>query len=67
MLTQAQIVIGQYVTMSATSKWLGGGENPSDTVTQGVITGTDAEWIEVLWNGKSEPLNYKSYDLDAVA
>lgn len=64
MLTQAQITVGQGVTLDAGSKWFGSGDNPGDIAVTGTITGTEGEWIDVIWPGKSEPLNYKSYDLN---
>lgn len=64
MITAAQSDIGASVKLAGDSEWLGKGDNPADTVTIGVVTGKDAEWIDVLWAGYSRPLNYKSYDLD---
>lgn len=66
MLTQAQIIVGQVVTLRADSQWFAKGNNPSDALTQGSITGVDGEWINVQWPGSHEPLNYKSFDLDAA-
>lgn len=66
MLTQAQIIVGQVVTLRTDSQWFAKGDNPSDSLTQGSITGVDGEWINVHWPGSQEPLNYKSFDLDAA-
>lgn len=56
--------VGANVKIRSDSRWFGHGDNPSDDTVVGFITGADTEWIDVMWPGKAEPINYKSYDLD---
>lgn len=57
--------IGDQVSLRSDSNWRDKGSNPTSG-TAGNIIGIEGHWLEVLWEGHQEPINYKAYDLDAV-
>lgn len=56
------IALGDRVKLEPGSRWESYGGNPASSV-GGVIAANESGWVLVLWDGQTEPKNYRPFDL----